>query len=249
LDTPGRDGVSSSAYALFQPEGSVFMQAAIPYRESLELPDRLRENLYTAVVADALDEAGERNQAMSERLRPLTTNHVFSGWARTILCMDLHYTPADPYAKEIEAVDSLEPGEVAVVATGQSSRNAPWGELLSTAAVARGARGAVIDGLVRDVKKIEASGLGVFAAGIKPVDSRGRGIVVDYGIPVECGGVLVSPGDLVFADFDGVIVIPRRLVTEIVELATQKASSENRSRADLKAGAYLRDVYERYGVL
>jgi len=215
----------------------------------VELLERIENTLYTAVVADALDELGYHDRAMSERLRPIATKHCFAGWARTIACRDVHYDLADPYSKEIEAVDSLLPGEVAVVSTGQSKRNAPWGELLSTAAVARGARGAVVDGLVRDVKKIEALGFAVFAAGIKPVDSRGRGLVVEYNVPVDCGDVLVSPGDLIFADYDGVVVVPKAIVEEAVRLATDKVTRENHSRADLAKGVFLRDVYQKYGVL
>jgi 4-hydroxy-4-methyl-2-oxoglutarate aldolase len=150
---------------------------------------------------------------------------------------------------EIEAVDSILAGEVVVISTGGSRRNAPWGELLSTAALARGARGAVVDGLVRDVKKIEELGFPVFAAGIKPVDSKGRGIVIDYNVPVECAGVLVHPGDLVVADFDGVVVVPAGIVGEVLRLARDKAGREDHSRAELMRGAYLRDVYEKYGVL
>lgn len=215
----------------------------------VELLERIESTLYTAVVADSLDELGYHDCAMSERLRPVSAKYRFAGWARTMSCRDIHYDMPNPYAKEIEAVDSLLPGEVAVVSTGQSKRNAPWGELLSTASVARGARGAVVDGLVRDVKKIEDLGFGVFAAGIKPVDSRGRGLVVEYNVPVDCGDVLVTPGDLIFADFDGIMVIPRAVVEEVVRLATDKATRENRSREDLANGAYLRDVYQKYGVL
>jgi regulator of RNase E activity RraA len=138
---------------------------------------------------------------------------------------------------------------VVLVSTQQSKRNAPWGELLSTAAKARGAHGAVIDGLVRDVKKIEELGFPVLAAGIKPVDSMGRGIVTGYNVPVECGEVLVNPGDFVFADFDGVVVIPKLHVDEVLRLALNKATRENSSRAELMNGAYLRDVYRKYGVL
>jgi regulator of RNase E activity RraA len=213
------------------------------------LLEHIEATLYTAVVSDSLDQLGYRDCAMSERLRPVSSKHCFAGWARTILCRDLHYDVPDPYAKEIEAVDSLLCGEVAVVGTGQSVRNAPWGELLSTAAAARGARGAVVDGLVRDVKKIEALGFGLFAAGIKPVDSRGRGVVVEYNTPIECGGVLVSPGDLIFADYDGVVVVPKSAVLETIRIASEKVVSENHSRADLAKGAYLRDVFAKYCVL
>jgi 4-hydroxy-4-methyl-2-oxoglutarate aldolase len=207
------------------------------------------KNLYTAVVSDSLDQLGARNQAMREYLRPLYSSCKVAGWARTISCSDLYHVPADPYKIEIEAVDSLLPGEVAVVGTQKSLRNAPWGELLSTASRARGARGAIVDGLVRDVQKIEELGFPVFASGIKPVDSMGRGCVTDYNVPVECGEVLVHPGDFVFADFDGVVVVPKAMVAEVIELASDKVRRENSSRAELMRGAYLRDVFEKYGVL
>ena len=222
-------------------------RAATP--ADIELFRHIETNLYTAVLSDSLDELGYRSQAMRETLRPLSGKESFAGWARTMLCMDMYHVPPDPYAMEMEAVDSILPGEVVVVATAESKRNAPWGELLSTAATARGARGAIVDGLVRDVRKIEALGFPLFAAGIKPVDSKGRGIVVDYNRPVECGGVQVNPGDLVVADFDGVVVVPAEAVPDIIRLATEKAALENNTRKELFEGAYLRDVYAKYGVL
>jgi len=215
----------------------------------LALFKQIESQLYTAVICDALDDLGYRHQAMHERLRPLFPNISFAGWVRTISCVDVSHIPSAPYAKEIEAVDSILPGEVVVVSTSYSGQNAPWGELLSTAARARGARGAVVDGLVRDVRKIDELGFPVFAAGIKPVDSRGRGLVLDYNVPVECGGVIANPGDLVFADYDGVVVIPAAVVGEVVSMATDKVNRENDSRKELMNGAYLKDVYEKYGVL
>jgi regulator of RNase E activity RraA len=217
--------------------------------KNVEIFRLFEDQLYTAVVADSLDELGHTDQAMAETLRPVTPEATFAGIARTIACMDVHYAPPDPYAREIEAVDSILPGDVVVVSTGESRRNAPWGELLSTAAMARGARGAVIDGLVRDVRKIEKLGFAVFASGIKPVDSRGRGLVIDYNIPVQCGGITVNPGDLVFADYDGVVVIPSDLVADVVRLASEKASNETKSREELRKGRLLRDVYDEFGVL
>jgi 4-hydroxy-4-methyl-2-oxoglutarate aldolase len=209
----------------------------------------LERTLYTAVVSDALDDLGVREQAMAEYLRPVGSNVKFAGWARTIACMDVYHVDDDPYGMEIEAIDSILTGEVVVVATGSSRRNAPWGELLSTAAVERGARGAVIDGLVRDVRRIQELGFPVFAAGMKPVDSKGRGRVVTYNVPVLCGGVLVKPGDLVFGDLDGIITIPAALVEEVVRRASDKVSRENHTRDELRKGAYLRTVYDKYGVL
>lgn len=215
----------------------------------IELCEFAEKHLYTAVVSDSLDQLGVRHQAMREYLRPAHDKCKFAGWARTIMCSDIYHIPEDPYAIEIEAVDSLLPGEVAVCGTQKSLRNAPWGELLSTAAKARGARGAVIEGLIRDVKKIEELGFPVFATGIKPVDSMGRGIVTDYNVPVECGDVIVHPGDFIFADYDGVVVVPSKMVKEVIDLAYDKVKREDSSRAELMEGAYLRDVFKKYGVL
>jgi 4-hydroxy-4-methyl-2-oxoglutarate aldolase len=209
----------------------------------------MEETLYTAVIADALDQLGEHDRAMREYLRPLSPHARFAGWARTILCQDVFYETSDPYELEIEAVDSIVPGEVVAVSTGESKRNAPWGELLSTAARARGARGAVIDGLVRDVTSIQKLDFPVFAAGIKPVDSRGRGVVIDYNVPVQCGGIVVTPGDLIFADYDGIVAIPANILDQTLAIATEKVSKENHSREALLKGAYLADVYAKYGVL
>jgi regulator of RNase E activity RraA len=215
----------------------------------LGLCEFAEKHLYTAVVSDSLDQMGVRSQAMREYLRPVHGRCTFAGWARTISCSDIYHLPPDPYSVEIEAVDSLLPGEVAVVGTQKSVRNAPWGELLSTAARARGARGAVVDGLVRDVRKIEELGFPVFASGIKPVDSNGRGIVTAYNVPVECGEVVVNAGDFVFADFDGVVVVPKDIVVDVLRIAADKVSRENSSRRELMNGAYLRDVFDRFGVL
>ena len=238
---------SGYSASMHNPSSPVSRQPATA--ADLELFALIESTLYTAVICDALDELGYRDQAMRETIRPLGPNCCFAGWARTISYADVYHTPADPYGLEIEAIDSILPGEAVVVSTTGSVRNAPWGELLSTATQSRGGRGAVVDGLVRDVRKIETLGFPVFARGIKPVDSKGRGIVMDYSVPVECGGVLVSPGDLVVADYDGVVSVPPEVVPDAIRLATERVMKESSSRKELKTGAYLRDVYKKYGVL
>src|ERR671919_1620343 len=178
---------------MMQSSSSTASPDAVESRWDIELCEFAERNLYTAVVSDSLDQLGVRGQAMREYLRPIHSRCTCAGWARTIACSDVYHIPPDPYSIEIEAVDSLLLGEIAVIGTQKSVRNAPWGELLSTAARARGARGAIVDGLVRDVRKIEELGFPVFAAGIKPVDSMGRGVVTAYNLPVECGEVIVHP--------------------------------------------------------
>jgi 4-hydroxy-4-methyl-2-oxoglutarate aldolase len=209
------------------------------------------EKLFTAVLSDALDAAGCRSQAMSPAIRPLDETLRLCGRARTGL-----YTEVDnvaegenPYELEIAIVDDLKPGDVAVFACGGSTRIAPWGSLLSTATRARGALGCVTDGFVRDITQIRAMGMPVFHGGIAPLDSKGRGHVTAIDVPIVCGGVKVSPGDLVFGDADGIVVVPHVLEPEVLAIAFDKINGENHSLRELREGAYLRDVYAKYGVL
>ncbi|MEO5951813.1 MAG: RraA family protein [Chloroflexia bacterium] len=217
---------------------------------SSALLDHISQNLYTAVLSDILDSLGHRRQVMREYIRPVHSRYtVVAGFAHTIAFVDSDEILANPFDAEIAAVDAIQPNDVVVISTGNSIQNAPWGELLSTAAVARGSRGAVMDGFVRDVKMIEALGFPVFATGMKPVDSNGRGLLTAWGKPIVCGEVEVNPGDLIVADFDGVVVVPAALIEITIERANLKVTGENNSRAELQKGAFLRDVYDKYGVL
>jgi len=211
--------------------------------------EQMKELLYAAVICDTLDELGYRNQAMRENINPISTDWVLVGRAKTVLAVDVYHEAENPYGKEIEAIDSVKKGEVLIGCTNESIRNGLWGELLSTASKMRGANGAVVDGLIRDTKKILELDFPVFATGTKPVDSRGRGMVIDYDCPVVCGGVSVLPGDIIFGDRDGVVVIPSALFDEVFERAVDKATRENASRTELLEGKLLRDVYDKYGVL
>jgi 4-hydroxy-4-methyl-2-oxoglutarate aldolase len=217
--------------------------------DETELFQRIEKELYTPVISDSLDSLGYRDNAMSHRIRPLREDFVFAGRARTLSWLDVYVPDPNPYKIEIEIMDKLRPGDVVVTSTDAALRNAPWGELMSTAARARGARAAVIDSCVRDVKKIFALNFPVFATAIAPLDSNGRGRVVAYDIPIRCGGVLVYPGDLVVGDYDGIAVIPKKVETQVLDLAFDKATKENRTRDELMRGKLLREVYDKYGVL
>ncbi len=212
----------------------------------------LRTKLYTAVLSDVLDGMGHPNQAMRPFVRPLDDDLALFGRARTGLYMNTYAVAEgeNPYEVEIALVDDLRPDDVAVFACGgPTHRIAPWGELLSTAARCRGAVGCVTDGLVRDVRAIRALRFPVFHGGIGPLDSRGRGKMMAMDVPCECGGVLVRPGDLVFGDCDGVVVIPQAMAGEVIDAALAKIEGENMTRTELERGLLLREVYEKYGVL
>ena len=188
---------------------------------------------------------------MAPRIRPLDDNLKLCGRARTGMYMETAYVAENenPYELEIALVDDLKPGDVAVFACGGSSRIAPWGSLLSTATRARGAAGCITDGFVRDVREIREMQLPVFCGGIAPLDSKGRGQIREIDVPVVCGGVRVAPGDLVFGDVDGIAVVPQAVEAEVLKLAFDKINGEHNTMRELKAGAYLRDVFAKYGVL
>ena len=208
-------------------------------------------NLYVPVVCDVLDALGRRQQAMHQRLRPLDPDQcTFAGRARTVRWMETDYVvQEDPYGLEIDFMDSLRPGDVVVHSTDHAGTNAPWGELMSAVASRRGAVGCICDSNIRDCRKILALGFPVFHAGIRPLDSMGRGRVMAIDVPIRCGEVLVHAGELVFADFDGVVVVPRDLEDKVLELAADKVGRENASRRELMEGKSLRAVYSKYGVL
>jgi regulator of RNase E activity RraA len=184
-------------------------------------------------------------------IRPLDEGVILVGRARTGLYRDVYHVPRghNPYELEIALIDDLKPGDVAVLGCGASGRIAPWGELLTTASLARGAHGCLTDGLVRDVKAIRDLAFPVFAGGIGPLDSKGRGEVCAIDVPIECAGVTVNPGDLVFGDADGVLVVPQPIARQTVQRALEKVEGEDRTRDELRGGARLADVFEKYGIL
>jgi 4-hydroxy-4-methyl-2-oxoglutarate aldolase len=213
----------------------------------------LKQNLHVAVVCDVLDTLGYRDQAMHSRLRPLLPDILacgFVGRARTLQWMKTdHISEDDPYGLELEALDSLKPGDVVVHAIDPTADCTPWGELMTTAAMRNGAVGCICDSSVRDCVKIIKMGFPVYHVGMRPLDSKGRCIVKDFDVPVECGEVWVRPGELIFADFDGIVVVPKEVEQEALELAAKKVEQENLVRKDLDRGGTMRETYEKYRVL
>lgn len=223
------------------------------FRNDHEIFEFVKSELYVPVVCDMLDSLGFRHQAMHQRLRPLQPDIAkcgFVGRARTIRWMETDYiVEDDPYGLEIEAMDSLKPGDVVVHSTDYSGTNAPWGELMSTVAKRNGAVGCICDSQIRDCLKIIEMGFPVYYTGIRPLDSMGRARVMAYDVPIQCGEVLVRPGELLFADFDGIVVIPQNVEEKVLKLAVEKVGKENASRKELHEGKSLREVYNKYRIL
>lgn len=211
----------------------------------------VRKHLFASVLSDCLDSAGVMDQALPMRIRPLDEASMMVGRARTAQFMEVdeHEPGTNPYELEIALIDSLARDEIPVFACCNPARIAPWGELLSTAAQVRGAAGALMDGAVRDIKAIRAMNFPVFHGGIGPLDTKGRGRVMALDVPVRCAGVKVAPGDLIFGDADGVVVIPRAVEERVLTLAFEKIKGEKRTLDDLRAGEKLGDVFAKYGIL
>ena len=209
------------------------------------------DQLNPAILSDVLDDLGIANQVMSIGIRPLDESLTLCGRARTGAYMEVPYLEEgiNPYRLEIALVDDLRQNDVAVLSCGGSSRIAPWGGLLSTAAKARGAAGCVTDGYVRDTIEVRRLKFPVFAGGIAPLDSKGRGQIMSTDVPVICDGVRVSPGDLVVGNADGVVVVPQEHELDVMAKAFEKHAGEDNSIKELRAGSYLRDVFEKYGIL
>ena len=210
---------------------------------------QVEENLNSSIISDVLDGMGVRGQAMGTEIRPMDDDMVLIGYAATMLMTDQYDYEKDTFTLQFQAIDSLKEGEVMMVAAKGTERAALWGELLSTAAKYRGARGVIIDGVARDIKLIREMGFPVFALGINPLSSKGRVIAVDHGCPVEICGVLVKPGDLVVADLDGVVIVPKDIIGEVIEKALDVAARETRTRDELREGSGLYDVYKKYGTI
>ncbi len=211
--------------------------------------EQMRQELYSAVVCDALDSLGFLQQAIRVSLPPLTGDDLLVGRAKTTLWADMAHPDPSPYELELQAVDSCQPDDVILASAGGSMRSGIWGELLSTAAKNTGCVGAVVDGAVRDVAKMQAMQFPVFARGTSPYDSQNRQRVIDFDVPVEIGGVLIQPGDLIFADRDGVVAVPQAVEVEALTRAWNKVHEENITRDAIKNGMKAVDAYRKFGTL
>ena len=202
-----------------------------------------------AVVSDALDRLGRREQALDLAIRPLWPEARLAGVAVPVVIVADPSEPELPYDGELTALDGLGPGDVPMLVVEPGVLAASWGELFSCAALGRGAGGVVIDGNARDAAAIKALGFPTFARGLSPLDTFARAVVTGIDVEARVGGVDVRPGDVVVGDVDGLLVVPRELSPDVAEAVVTKHRLEEDARADLLAGMGIREVWAKYGVL
>lgn len=212
-------------------------------------PLPILEKLYSAVVADVLDTLDHRHQTLSANLCAMTPARHVCGRIFTAKAEAMDTLPAEPYKLEMAVIDTMQAGDVLVVDAGNNLNCAFWGELLSTACIAKGVRGAVMTTCTRDLWALEKMDFPVFAIGTTPADSKGRIDVTAIGEPITIDGVKIKNGDYLLGDADGVVIIPSEVLDETLRLAREKVAGENTVRDDLANGMPVTEAFAKHGIL
>lgn len=218
------------------------------WNDDTELFALMRRELYTPVVGDILDTLGRYHQFLPQPVQPMIESMVVAGRAMPVRYDDVDGPQAKPFGLLTEALDDLRPGEI-FVATGGTMRCAYWGELLTATSRTRGAVGAVIDGFHRDTPQVLAQEWPVFSRGRFAQDSGVRAAVGAYRVAIEIGRVRVEPGDLIFGDLDGVLVIPKALEVDVITRALEKARGEKVVRKAIEGGMSATEAFRKFGIL
>ena len=218
------------------------------WKNDAELFSLMKKVLYTPVVGDILDGLGCFHQFLPQPVQPALNTMKIAGRAMPVVMIDVHGPQKKPFGLLTEALDQLQPGEV-YVASGGDMRCAYWGEILTATASTRGAVGAVINGFHRDTPQMLEQNWPVFSRGRFAQDSSVRTKVVDFRCPLEVEGVWITPGDLVFGDQDGVVIVPQKHEKETISAALEKARGEKLVRKEIEAGMSSTAAFKKYGIL
>ena len=233
------------------------MNTVIKWENDQELFKIVKEELFVALVGDVMDKMGYLHQFLSPNIKPLRKDMVTIGRAMTVLEADTFEESSrqtnnplmkKPFGIMFEALDSLKENEVYICA-GASPRYALWGGLMSTRALKLKAAGAVVDGYSRDTNEIEKLNFPTFSLGTYAQDQGPRGKVIDYRVPIEFNGVRINPGDIVYGDRDGVLIIPQEIEKEAFTGAIEKARGEKLVQKALEEGMSTVDAFEKFGIM
>jgi regulator of RNase E activity RraA len=221
------------------------------WNSEAELLALAREELFTAVVGDIMDQMSLVHQFLPPEIGPLNPEMKLVGKAMPVVVediSDISVALGNPFGLMLEALDDLNRDEV-YLCSGGSPTYALWGELMSTRAIRLGAAGVVLNGYTRDTKGIRELGFPTFAYGSYAQDQAPRAKVTDFRVALAIGAVRVEPGDIVLGDVDGVCIVPFAEREEIFSKALEKVRGEQRVRKALEEGMSARDAFEKYGIM
>jgi len=216
-----------------------------------------KNELFPALVGDVLDQLGYQHQFLTPNIKPVTKNMVLIGRAMPVLEADVFLESTKesnnplmekPFGLMFEALDSLKKNEV-YICTGSSFNYALWGGLMSTRALKLKAAGAVLNGYSRDTNEVEKLKFPTFSIGTFAQDQGPRGKVLDYNVPIEINNVRINPGDIIYGDRDGVLVIPKHIEKKAFEGAIEKARGEQLVKNALENGMSTVEAYEKFGIM
>jgi regulator of RNase E activity RraA len=222
-----------------------------------ELFSIAKKELFVALVGDVLDKLGYQHQFLSPNLKPVNNSFVVIGRAMPVLEADVFEEVTEdtnnplmkkPFGIMFEALDSLQENEV-YICSGSSPRYALWGGLMSTRAMKLKAAGAVVNGYSRDTNEILDLNFPTFSFGGYAQDQGPRGKVIDYRVPIEIDGIRIRPGDIIYGDRDGVLVVPQEVVEEAFTGAIEKARGEELVKKALEDGMSTVDAFNKFGIM
>ncbi len=227
------------------------------WKDDKELFSIAKKELFVALVGDVLDKLGYQHQFLSPQLKPVNNDFVVIGRAMPVLEADVFEEVVEhtnnplmkkPFGIMFEALDSLQENEV-YICSGSSPRYALWGGLMSTRAMKLKAAGAVVNGYSRDTNEILSLNFPTFSMGGYAQDQGPRGKVIDYRVPIEVDGVRVNPGDIVYGDRDGVLIVPQEVAEKAFTGAIEKARGEQLVKEALEAGMSTVDAFAKFGIM
>ena len=206
--------------------------------------------LFTTNISDAMDRLNIRGNVMSPDIKPVISGMKVCGEAFTVRATRaIKGETLEEYVYFLKHLEKLPTGAVLVIDGKECYDVALWGELSTNWAISKGLGGVVIDGRVRDIPRMASLKFPVFARGSVPTDAVGRVGFTDINKPILCGNVIVKPGDIIFGDMDGVVVIPKSDIKKIVDLAEEIRSLEDKVRERLRSGDSLLTLVREFGVL
>ncbi len=227
------------------------------WKNDKELYEIAKKELFVALVGDVLDKMGYLHQFLPPNIKPLNDDFVVIGRAMPVLEADVFEEVVEstnnplmekPFGIMFEALDSLKEGEV-YICSGSSPKYALWGGLMSTRAINLKGAGAVVNGWSRDTKEILNLDFPTFSFGGYAQDQGPRGKVIDYRVPIEIAGIRINPGDMVYGDVDGVLIVPKAAVNEAFTGAIEKARGEQLVKKALEAGMSTVDAFDKFGIM